>query len=96
METSDGMLGRKLLGIFNKTNFKKFDLKSYVISEIEFKKPNIGYNFAYGIIDIAKKSEKFKANDLNKRLEDLKNKDQNGDYFYSMNINLISARISDL
>jgi ubiquinone/menaquinone biosynthesis C-methylase UbiE len=92
METSDGMIGRKLSGIFHKTKFKNTEVKTYMVNNTKFNQFEYGYSSAYNIIDIAKKLKKFKPAELNKWLEDLKKKDKSGDYFYSINIYLIVAK----
>lgn len=92
METSDGMIGRKLYGIFHKTKFKKMEALTYVTTNTNFKPLEYGYSSAHNITDIAAKSKKFKSTELNKWLEDLKKKDKSGEYFYSINIYIIVAR----
>lgn len=92
METSDGMIGRKLSGLFHKTKFKRTEALTYVTTNTEFKPLEYGYSSAHNIVDIAKKSKKFKPTELKKWLEDLGEKDKSGEYFYSVNIYIIVAR----
>lgn len=86
MEVSDGLIGRKLFGLFNKNAFKRTDIKTYVITNTRFKPLEYSYNMANDIVAIAKKTGKFKTDDLNKWIEDLKAKNSKGEYFYSINI----------
>jgi len=92
MKACDGMIGRKLFSILNKNKFKNVELKIYVMSNTKYKPFEYGYRIAQDIVDIAKKSKMFDAAELNTWLEDLKEKDNKGEFFYSSNIYMIIAR----
>jgi len=92
METSDGMIGRKIFGILNKSRFKNIELKIHVMSNTKYKPFEYGYRIAQDIVAAARKSKNFKEEELNKWLEDLKEKDKKREYFYSNNIYIVVAR----
>jgi len=91
-ETSDGLMGRKLPGIFQKTKFRRFDLKTYVMANTKYEPFEYGFTLSKGIIDIALKSNKFKKSDIDQWVKDLESLDEKKEYFYSINIYIILAR----
>ena len=91
MRDCDGMIGRKLNGIFQKTKFTIFLPKTYIVVNDRFKEQDYGYRIAQDIIKVAKKSGKFTEKELQMWVNDLENKDKNFEYYYSNNINLIIA-----
>lgn len=92
METSDGMIGRKLNGIFKHTKFKKFTPLVYVMSNYKFHPLQYGYRIAQDIIKVAKESKRFTKKEIDSWVKDLETKDKNSEYFFSGNINLIVAK----
>ncbi len=92
METCDGMIGRKLFSILNKNKFKNVELKVYVMSDTSYKPLEYGYRIAQDIVDIARKSKKFSTTELNAWLEDLKEKNKKGEFFYSSNTYIAIAQ----
>lgn len=92
MEVCDGMIGRKLFSILKKSKFKDIKSKVYVMSNTSYKPLEYGYRIAQDIINVAKKSKKFSRTELNEWLEDLKDKDKKGEFFYSSNTYIVIAR----
>lgn len=92
MEVSDGMIGRKLNGIFKKTKFKKFDPVVYVMSNYQYEPLQYGYRIAQDIIKVAKDSKKFSDKEISNWSKDLEDKSKIGEYYFSGNINIIIAR----
>ncbi|HAT73205.1 MAG TPA: hypothetical protein DCS63_10355 [Elusimicrobia bacterium] len=91
MECADGMIGRKLHGLFRRSKFKKSVPQTYTITNTSFKPLEYGYDSAQFIAYIAKESGKIDPKDIQEWLADLKKKDRSGEYFYSLNTYLISA-----
>lgn len=92
METSDGMIGRRLNGIFKHTKFKRFTPLVYVMSNYKFQPLQYGFRIAQDIIKIARESNKFSDKEIEKWVNDLEMKDKNSEYFFSGNINLVIAK----
>lgn len=92
METSDGMIGRKLSGIFAKSKFKNIKSEIYIMQNNKYSPREYGYRIAQDIIRMAKKSKKFTNDELRSWVKDLKEKSKNSEYFYSSNVNIIVAK----
>lgn len=91
MEVSDGAIGRKLNGLMQKTRFSTHTSKIYVMTNYQFKPREYGYRIAQDIIKIAKRSGNFSPQEIKKWVNDLKEKSNNSEYYYSSNINLAVA-----
>lgn len=89
MSDSDGSIGRKLNGIFRRTKFKKFTPEVYIMVNDKFGQQDYGYRIAQDIIKVGRESGKFTDKELKMWVNDLKEKNKKGDYYYSSNINLI-------
>lgn len=92
METSDGMIGRKMAGIFSKSKFKNTETLSYVMTNTKFKPLNYGFDMAKSISVIGLKSGKFKKGEIEKWLKNLQALHKKSEYFYSININIIITK----
>lgn len=91
METSDGMIGRKLWGVMQKSPFVNRTAKTYVTTNTEFAPKKYGYTLAHNIIEVAKQSNKFTPSELREWIEDLVTKHAKKEYFYSINMYVIVA-----
>jgi ubiquinone/menaquinone biosynthesis C-methylase UbiE len=92
MEISDGLIGRKLAGIFHKTKFKNFEPDTYCMTNVEFNPRKYGFGVAKSIADIGLKLGRFKKIEIKKWLADLKKLNRKKEYFFSININMIVAK----
>lgn len=89
-ETSDGKMGRKLPGLFHKSKFKKFDVHSYMIINTEYKPHTYGYEYS-GLVASMAKQKGFGKGNIEKWLRGLKLLNQRKEYFFSINIYIITA-----
>jgi len=87
MESSEGQMGRKLYGLFNKTNlFKNCSIVVYVLTNTEYKPSFYGYERSLNL-SVTMKNKKYKITkkEIDNFLADLKKQAKNNTYFYSVN-----------
>ncbi len=91
-DSSDGQIGRKLQGFFSKSNFEDFDMKSLVFIEHSFTEGTYGHQYVNSILEMVAHEPCFDQNEVKKWREDLVEKNKNGDFYFSINLNSILAR----
>ena len=92
MDTSDGWMGRKLLGLFRQaTRFKGVEVSAHVRVESRYRKGTYGHARAQDLLAMARKKRGIRTADVRRFLRDLASHDRAGTYFYSINRYLIAA-----
>jgi ubiquinone/menaquinone biosynthesis C-methylase UbiE len=91
MDTSDGWMGRKLLGLFRQTTrFKGVEVSAHVRVESRYRRGTYGHARAQDLLAMARKGG-VRTADVRRFLRDLASHDRAGTYFYSINRYLIAA-----
>lgn len=88
----DGTIGRKLLGLCKKANFKEITPLIYTVINENFEKDYYSYQIAHMMKDWLINGEIIEKEKLSNWLNDLKEINEKEDFFYSINRNLIICK----
>ncbi len=89
-ETSDGKMGRKLFGLFQKSKFSQFEVDCYTTINTEYAPQTYGYDYSNWVASMAKKNGFGKGN-IKKWTRDLELLNKRKEYFFSINVYIIIA-----
>ncbi|GAB6100493.1 hypothetical protein JCM16358_23720 [Halanaerocella petrolearia] len=88
----NGTIGRKLLGLCKKANFKEITPLVYTVINENFEKNYYSYQIAHMMKDWLVNGDEIEEEKLNNWLNDLKEIDEKNDFFYSINRNLVICK----
>jgi ubiquinone/menaquinone biosynthesis C-methylase UbiE len=93
MESADGWMGRKLLGLIRKSRqFREVKVAADVLINDRYTPGSFGYERSRDLLDLARKVRGVKDRDVRRFLGDLRGRDRAGAYFYSANRYVVMAR----
>lgn len=93
METSDGWMGRRLLGLFRKSKlFTGITPSAYVLINDRYKPGTYGYARSQDLLDLARKKQGIRLADARRFIRDLGRQDRMRSYFYSVTRYVVIAR----
>ena len=93
METSDGWMGRKLVGLFRKSKqFTELKARAYVLINDRYKPGTYGYARSQDLLELARKTKGIRLADARRFTRDLERHDRARSYFYSVTRYLVTGR----
>jgi SAM-dependent methyltransferase len=93
MATSDGWMGRRLLGLFRQSNvFRHLEVDAYLLTNDRFKPDSYGYARAQDLLALATAKKGVRRGDATRFIRDLKSQDRLGAYFYSVTRYVVMGR----
>lgn len=93
METSDGWMGRRLVGLFRKsTLFTGLKVSAYVLINDRYKPGTYGYARSQDLLALARKKTGIRLADARRFVRDLERHDRTRSYFYSVTRYVVVAR----
>lgn len=85
MKTSDGWMGRRLLGLFREAGcFGDLAIAVHVLTNDRFQRGTYGYDRAQDFLSLAKAKKGITLAEARRFLRDLKARHREGAYFYSV------------
>jgi SAM-dependent methyltransferase len=86
MESADGWMGRKLLGLVQSSRlFKGIQVGADVLINDRYTRGSFGYERSWDLLDLAKRVRSVRTAEVRRFLGDLQALDRLGAYFYSVN-----------
>ena len=93
METSDGWMGRKLVGLFRKSKqFTELRARAYVLINDRYKPGTYGYARSQDFLALARKAKSIRLAEARRFVRDLERHDRARSYFYSVTRYVVMAR----
>lgn len=93
METSDGWMGRRLVGLFRKSKqFTELKISAYVLINDRYKPGTYGYARSQDLLELARKKKGVRLADTRRFVRDLERHDRARSYFYSVTRYVAVAR----
>ena len=93
METSDGWMGRRLVGLFRRSKlFTGITACAYVLINDRYKPGTYGYARSQDLLELARKTRGARLADARRFIRDLERHDRARSYFYSVTRYLVMAR----
>ena len=92
MDTSDGWMGRKLIGLFRKSKqFTGLKVSAYVLINDRYKQGTYGYARSQDLLELARKKG-IRLAEARRFVRDLERHDRARSYFYSVTRYIVMAR----
>jgi len=85
----DGQIGRKIPGIFKRTDIENISFEAWRVVETTFEKEDYSYLMAKMILEVAK--DKFDQVSLESWMKDLELKAQTNDFYFAIDIVIAKA-----
>lgn len=93
METSDGWMGRRLVGLFRQSRqFTGLRVSAYVLVNDRYKPSSYGYARSQDLLTLARKGKSIRLADARRFVRDLERHDRARSYFYSVTRYLVVAK----
>lgn len=93
METSDGWMGRRLVGLFRQSRrFTGLRVSAYVLINDRYKPSTYGYARSQDLLTLARKGKSIRLADARRFIRDLERHDRARSYFYSVTRYLVAAK----
>jgi SAM-dependent methyltransferase len=94
METSDGWMGRRLVGLFRKCKlFTELKVSAYVLINDRYKPGTYGYARSQDLLALARKKKSIRLADARRFVRDLERHDRARSYFYSVTRYAVVAKV---
>jgi SAM-dependent methyltransferase len=93
MQTSDGWMGRRLIGLFRRSNhFKGTEVSAHTLINDTYKPGTFGYARSQDLLELARKGKKVRLAEARRFLRDLGRQHRARSYFYSVTRYFVLAR----
>lgn len=93
METSDGWMGRRLVGLFRKSKlFTGVTASAYVLINDRYRPGTYGYARSQDLLELARKKKSISIADARRFIRDLERHDRARSYFYSITRYVVVAK----